>query len=289
VTALAPLAASAFLPAQEVRRIVSGSGSTFAAGMRILPRARREAIFAVYAFCRVVDDIADGPGPPAEKRDGLALWEDEVVRAYARVPRTALGEELARAALAHDLPRREFQLILEGMRMDAEGMVAPDPERLERYVRCVAGAVGLLSMRVFGAWQGDRSRRFALSLARAMQLTNILRDVEEDAGLGRLYLPAPLLEAAGIPPDPDLAHRHPRLPEARRLLGQVARTHYARARAARAGHAWHRILPALVMMGPYERLLREMEADWTRAPARRPSWRKAADGLACAAGGLAWR
>jgi phytoene synthase len=289
VTALAPLAASAFLPAQEVRRIVSGSGSTFAAGMRILPRARREAIFAVYAFCRVVDDIADGPGSVAEKREGLDEWADEVVRVFARVPRTAVGEELVRAVRHYDLPRHEFDLVIEGMRMDAEGMVAPDPQRLERYVRCVAGAVGLLSMRVFGAWRGDPSRRFALSLARAMQLTNILRDVEEDARIGRLYLPAPMLLAAGIPPDPDLASGHANLPEARRLLGQVARAQYRRAQAARMGHAWLRILPALVMMGPYERMLAEMELDWSRAPARRPGWRKAADGLACAAGGLAWR
>ncbi len=275
--------------AEEVRRIVADSGSSFAAGMRVLPRARREAIFAVYAFCRLVDDIADGHAPAAEKRERLDDWTDEVTRVFARVPRTAVGEELVRAVARYDLPRHEFDLVIEGMRMDAEGMVAPDPQRLERYIRCVAGAVGLLSMRVFGAWQGDASRRFALSLARAMQLTNILRDVEEDAAMGRLYLPAPLLEAAGVPPDPDLAWRHPRLPEARRLLGESARRHYLRARAARRGHAWPRLLPALVMMGPYERLLAQMEADWTCPPARRPGWRKMADGLACAAGGLAWR
>ncbi|TNC75015.1 phytoene synthase [Rubellimicrobium roseum] len=257
--------------------------------MRLLPRRRREAIFAVYAFCRIVDDISDGTSSPREKAEGLALWEDEVGRIFRRIPRTPVGEELVRAAEIYALPRREFDLILEGMRMDAEGMVAPDPVRLERYVRCVAGAVGLLSMRIFGAWRGDVSRRFGLSLARAMQLTNILRDVEEDAGMGRLYLPAPLLEAAGIPPDPDLACRHPALPEVRRQLGLVARTQFQRARAAQGAHSWPRILPALVMMGPYERLLGQMEADWTRPPARRSGWRKAADGLACAAGGLTWR
>jgi len=280
---------AAFAPAQEVRRIVDAAGSSFAAGMRLLPRQRREAIFAVYAFCRVVDDIADSYAPPFEKLDKLAVWADEIDLVYRRIPRTAVGEELLRAIERYDLPRREFDMILEGMRMDADGMVAPDPQRLDLYVRCVAGAVGLLSMRVFGAWRGDASRRFALSLARAMQLTNILRDVEEDACLGRLYLPAPILEATGIPPDPLLAWCHPNLPEARRQLGQVARLQFARARAARAGHSWVRILPALVMMGPYESLLAEMEADWSRLPTRRPGWRKAADGLACAAGGLAWR
>jgi phytoene synthase len=257
--------------------------------MRVLPRRRREAIFAVYAFCRIVDDIADGPMAVREKQDALGDWAEEVERVYRRTPRTPVGEELARAVDDYALPRREFDLILEGMRMDAEGMVAPDPARLERYVRCVAGAVGLLSMRVFGAWRGDASRRFGLSLARGMQLTNILRDVEEDAGLGRLYLPGTVLEAAGVPPDPHIAWTHPALPEARRQLGQIARVQFRRARAARRGHAWLRLLPALVMMGPYERMLSDMEADWSRAPARRPGWRKAADGIACAAGSLARR
>lgn len=275
--------------AQEVDQIIAASGSSFLAGMRLLPRQRREAIFAVYAFCRVVDDIADSHAPPCERREALALWGEEIGRVYGRAPRSPVGEELVRAAERYDLPRREFEMVLEGMRMDAEGMVAPDPARLERYVRCVAGSVGLLSMRVFGAWRGDASRRFALPLARAMQLTNILRDVEEDACLGRLYLPAPLLEAVGVPPDPHLAWCHPALPEARRRLGATARAQFGRARAARQGHAWLRILPALVMMGPYESLLAQMEADWTRHPMRRAGWRKAADGLACAAGGLAWR
>ncbi len=287
MTALPAL--SGFGPRQEVRRIVTEAGSSFATGMRVLPRRRREAIFAVYAFCRIVDDIADGAGAPGEKRDQIAVWSEEIDRVFRKAPLTPVGEELARAAARYSLPRHEFDLILEGMTMDAEGMVAPSPERLERYVRCVAGAVGLLSMRVFGAWQGDPSRRFALSLARAMQLTNILRDVEEDAGLGRLYLPATVLLATGVPADPDLAFRHPALPEARRLLGLKARTQFHRARAAARGHAWTRILPALVMMGPYEKLLEQMEADWTRPPERRPGWRKAADGIACAAGGLVRR
>jgi phytoene/squalene synthetase len=274
-------------PAQaQVAAIVAGAGSSFAAGMRLLPRERRRAIFAVYAFCRVVDDIADGPGSAADKAAALDDWEAEMARAYGGSPRTALGEELARAARAHALPREEFGLILEGMRMDAEAIVAPDPATLDRYIRCVAGAVGMLSMRVFGAWRGERSAAFALSLARAMQMVNILRDVEEDAGLGRLYLPMPVLCAAGVPADPALAAAHPRLPEARRLLGLRARVHFSRASRLARAHAWPRLLPALVMMGPYERLLRAMEADWAAPPPRRPGWRKAADGLSCAARGL---
>ncbi len=168
-------------PRDEVRRIVAASGSSFTAGMRVLPRARRDAIFAVYAFCRIVDDIADGEDDPGAKRLRLDWWEGEVGRAYEGRPRSAVGDELARAARDHDLPMAELLLVVEGMRMDAGVIVAPDPATLDRYVRCVAGAVGILSMRVFGAWTGERSRRFALALAKGMQLVNILRDKEDDS------------------------------------------------------------------------------------------------------------
>jgi presqualene diphosphate synthase len=286
MTAVLPIPAPVATPlagdVAEVSAIVDGAGSSFAAGMRILPRPRREAIYAVYAFCRLVDDVADGEGDAEEKRQGLLWWEEEVARAYGGTPRGAVGREMARAAREHALPREEFDLVVEGMRMDAAAIVAPTPEHLDRYVRCVAGAVGILSLRVFGAWQGERSRRFALSLARAVQLTNILRDVEEDAGLGRLYLPRPVLDAAGVPPDPQGALLHPGLSEARRLLGRSARAEFTRARALARGHPWGRLLPALLMMGPYEALLGRMEADWSQPPLRRPGWAKAAEGAACA-------
>ncbi len=276
-------------PHREVRRIVAASGSSFAAGMRLLPPRRRAAIFAVYAFCRVVDDIADGEGDAAVKLARLQRWEAELGRVYALAPRTPVGAELARAVERFALPRAEFELVLEGMRMDAGGIVAPEPATLDRYVRCVAGAVGILSMRVFGAWRDARSDRFALSLAKAVQLTNILRDVEEDAAMGRIYLPRPLLAAAGLPADPAALAAHPALPEARRLLGRAARAQFRRAQADARAHDWARLLPALLMMGPYERLLLRMEADWARRPPRRPGWLKALDGARCAARGFAIR
>jgi presqualene diphosphate synthase len=272
-----------------VRRIVAASGSSFMIGMRVLPTERRRAIFALYAFCRIVDDIADGPGEPGPKLMRLDRWAGEIERVFAGAPRTPVGVELAWAAHRYALPRAELDLILDGMRMDAVGIVAPDPSVLERYLRRVAGTVGILSMRVFGAWRGERSQRFALSLARAVQLTNILRDVEEDAALGRLYLPAPLLAAVGLPADPTAVPGHPALPEARRRLGQAARSHFRRAEADVRAHDRLRLAPALLMMGPYERLLRRMEADWTRPPARRPGWLKVLDGARCAARGFATR
>ncbi len=286
---LGPPATIARADAAAVRRIVAASGTSFAIGMNVLPRPRRHSIRAVYAFCRLIDDIADGDAPgsaDATLRDaGLAAWEEEVVRAHDGLPRTAVGAELARAIGRHDLPLAEFLLVVDGMRMDAERIVAPSAERLTAYIRRVAGAVGLLSMRCFGAWVGAPSERFALSLARGLQLTNILRDVAEDARRGRLYLPEHVLAAAGLPADPEAAARHPRLPRARALLGAEARAAFDAAALEIGAHSRGRLLPALMMMGPYERLLTRMESDWTRPAPRRSSLGKLVDGTRLVARG----
>ena len=207
------------------------------------------------------------------------------MRAFDGLPRTAVGAELARAVDRHDLPQAEFLLVLDGMRMDAVPMIAPSTERLLAYIRRVAGAVGLLSMRCFGAWRGAPSERFALGLARGLQLTNILRDVEEDAARGRLYLPEHVLRATGLPRDPAVVAAHPDLPRARAMLGAEARAAFAEAAIEIPAHSRARLLPALLMMGPYERLLARMEADWTRRPADRSRLGKLLDGTRLAASG----
>ena len=267
----------------NVERIVAASGSSFTLGMRVLTRSRRRAIRAVYAFCRIVDDIADGDMPGSDDPDfrvaALDAWEDEIRRTFADRPRTAVGAELARAVGDFDLAQAEFLLLIDGMRMDADRVVAPSAEQLAAYIRRVAGSVGLLSMRCFGAWEGPASERFALALARALQLTNILRDIDEDARRGRLYLPRHVLDATGLPPDPAAAVRHPAMPRARAMLGVEARAAYAEATREIAAHRRSRLLPALLMMGPYERLLARMEADWTSAPCRRSRVGKLVDGL----------
>ncbi|WOI57748.1 squalene/phytoene synthase family protein [Palleronia sp. LCG004] len=268
----------------DSRQIVAASGSSFVHGMRILPAERRAAIYAIYAFCRIVDDIVDAPRPPAEKASALAFWEDELDAMAAGRPRTPLGQELSDAIDRFDLPPEELSLILDGMRMDIHPIVAPDDATLDRYVRRVAGTVGLLSMRIFGAWRGAPSERFALSLAEALQLTNILRDVEEDAALGRIYLPRETLDRAGVPADPDLIAVAPGLPRARAALGVRARAAFGQAAREVPAHDRLRIVPALLMMGPYERLLRRMEGHWT-VPAPSPGWRKAVDGIACVLSG----
>jgi presqualene diphosphate synthase len=274
---------------RDVHEVVSSSGSTFTNGMRILAAPRRKAIFAVYAFCRIVDDIVDGDGSSEGKLARISLWEREIDGVFSNRPETAIGRELRQAAVTYELPQEEFHLILDGMRMDVAPMLGPDRARLDAYIRRVAGAVGLLSMRVFGAWRGEPSRRFALALAEAMQLTNILRDVEEDARIGRVYLPREVLDAVGVPADPVRLLAAPNLPEACRALGLRARQAFRIASREVPAHGRVQIAPALLMMGPYERLLARMEADWSRPPPRRASWRKALDGARCLALGGAGR
>jgi phytoene synthase len=241
---------------------------------------------AVYAFCRVVDDIADGPLPPAEKRAMLADWRDEVARLYAGCPRSAIGRALAGPVARYDLPKAEFLLMIEGMEIDANGpVVAPSMRDLSHYNRRVAGSVGLLSMRIFGAWTGEASRLFALALADALQLTNILRDVEEDARLGRIYLPREALTRAGVAPDCAMVADDPALPAARAETGRIARAAFDDARGAIPRHRRLRLAPALAMLGVYEGYLDRMEAlDFRfRGPLEMSPGRKLRLGLAAVA------
>jgi phytoene synthase len=276
-------------PAAVAAGITAGARTSFAQGMRILPRPRREGMWALYAFARVIDDIADGPEegadwPGAEKRRLLDAWRAEIAALYAGRPVSTIGLALAGPVERYALPEEEFLALIEGMQMDADGpVVAPPMEALRLYTRRVAGAVGLLSMRIFGAWRGEVSERFALALGDAFQLTNILRDVEADAAMGRLYLPAEVLDRHGIPHEPAAAARHPALPAACAEIGGVARAEFAAARALVPAHSRARIAPALLMMGVYAAYLARMEAAGFRRGARvrlsgpEKLWR----GLAC--------
>ena len=261
--------------------IVASSGSSFRFGMRLLPAERRRATLAIYAFCRTVDDIVDGPLPDAIKSAQIDAWQHELDLAARGAAVTPVGREISHAITRFDLPLEEFALVIEGMRMDLSGVVAPDRAAFDAYIRRVAGAVGILSMHVFGAWRGETSRRFALSLARALQITNILRDVEEDASRGRLYLPADLLRDAGIPFDPSRVPGAPGLSEVRARLASEARAAFTAARQEIAGHARLRLSPALLMMGPYDRLLTRIEADPSRPPPHRGRIGKTYDGVRC--------
>lgn len=240
---------------------VMRSRTSFGPGMRILSKPRREAMYAIYAFCREVDDIADEGGTRDEKMAALAGWREEIDRLYGGSPGYPTGIALLEPVKTFNLPRDEFILMIEGMEMDADGpVIAPSFERLSAYTRRVAGAVGQLSMPVFGAPGNEMADEFSISLGDALQLTNILRDVEEDAREGRLYLPKELLEKHGCPLDPNEIASAAGLPKVREELSMIARDKFKRARKALRSLDWRVLRPALLMMGVYEQYLDKMTA-----------------------------
>jgi squalene synthase HpnD len=178
-------------------------GSSFYAAMRILPPQQREAMFQVYAFCRAVDDIADGNQPRPERLAELDQWRSSIAALYqANVYQgrdTAGGlTALGRVIRGFELEQADFDAIIDGMQMDAAADIrAPDWATLDLYCDRVASAVGRLSVRIFGVPR-EHGRPLAHHLGRALQLTNILRDLDEDAAIGRLYLPREALAEAGI-------------------------------------------------------------------------------------------
>jgi len=189
----------------EVVAIVRSAGTSFYRGMAILPPDRRHAMYAIYAFCRIVDDIADEPGPFEAKAPLLEAWRARVARLYDGQAEDEVTRVLLLAIGAFDLRRADFLAVIDGMAMDAEtAIVAPDLATLDLYCDRVASAVGRLSVRAFGDASATADI-VAHHLGRALQLTNILRDVHEDVGRDRLYLPREYLAAAAVPAEPRAA------------------------------------------------------------------------------------
>jgi phytoene synthase len=238
------------------------SRSSFYTGMRILPRAQREAMFEIYSFCRAVDDIADDLGPREPRREQLARWRSDIDAVYRGAPPPALAG-LAAAVRGFDLRRDDFIAIIDGMEMDVIADIrAPDRATLDLYCDRVACAVGRLSVRVFGM-KNDAGLALAHHLGLALQLTNILRDLDEDASLGRLYLPREALQSNGIAAtDPPEVLANPAVGKVCAVIVELAEGHFRQAqkimaqnprREVRAprimGEAYHLILEQLVARG----------------------------------------
>jgi phytoene synthase len=261
-----------------IRHKVETAGTSFYWAMRLLPKARRAGMYAVYAFCREVDDIADDLAlPPVAKIAALAEWHAEIDALYAGRPRHLVGRALREPVMRYALRRGDFHTVIDGMEMDAAADIrAPDLATLDLYCARVAGAVGHLSVHVFGD-PGAAAHRVAESLGRALQLTNILRDLDEDAGRGRLYLPRELLERHGIPAAaaPPAVLRHPALPAACRDLAAIAEQHFAEAAAAMARCPRRAMRPAALMAAFYRAMLEAMQRDGWREPACRVRLSKA--------------
>jgi phytoene synthase len=262
--------------AAHAEQVVARSGTSFYWSMRLLPPDQRAAMFAVYAFCREIDDIADGDDPMAQKLAALGEWRAEIDRVFASsgnggAPRSPTGRSLVAPVKRFALARADFIALIDGMEMDATGpIVAPDWATLRLYCARVAGAVGLLSVKIYGLPDAE-GKALADALGEAVQLTNILRDIDEDAGLGRLYLPAELLRRHGVPASPAGAIGHPALGAAAAEVGVAARARFADAGRILAVVDRRRARPARVIFAVYSRLLERLLAVGFAPPRHRVS------------------
>jgi squalene synthase HpnD len=249
------------------------SGSSFYLAMRLMPAEERDAMFAIYAFCRKVDDIADdGLGTRAERHDKLEQWRRDLASLYA-------GENpvqtrfLAPAVKQYGLRQADFLAVLDGMDMDvAEDIVAPDLATLDLYCDRVASAVGRLSIKVFGMEEGP-GFELAHHLGRALQLTNILRDIDEDAAIGRLYLPREYLMEMDCcrQMDPKAIINQPAIDGVCRKVAHLAHQHYDAANRILAVRPKGRIKTPRLMGAVYSEVLRASEAAGFAPPRHRVS------------------
>ena len=239
-------------------RLTRASGTSFYYAFRVLPEEKRRAIFALYSFCRVVDDCVDEPGGEGEA--GLRRWMEEVRRCYGGAPETELGRDLADAVARYPIPRACFEDIVEGCRMDLAIRRYPTFSDLRVYCERVASAVGLASIEIFG-YTNTQTRRYAVELGVALQLTNILRDVAADAARGRLYVPLEDLDRFRVGEEQLLRPGAEPSAQLRLLLGyqaERARIHYEEAKTLLPPEDRRAMTPAEMMSSVYREILDEL-------------------------------
>ncbi|MDE2238962.1 MAG: presqualene diphosphate synthase HpnD [Rhodospirillales bacterium] len=263
----------------HVTALVKASGTSFYHGMKILPPERRDAMYAIYAFCRVVDDIADEEGRDfTAKQVELEAWRQHISALYDR---GAAEDAITRALLVviqdYHVRRDDFIAIIDGMEMDAgEPIIAPKLAELDLYCDRVASAVGRLSVRVFGD-SSPAADEVAYALGRGLQLTNILRDVAEDAERGRIYLPAEFLTEADVTTDPAHILTAPNLPQVCARVAEMAEQNFTSAHEAMARCNAKAMRPAQMMEASYRPLLdilRRRNFDYAQGRVSLPKWKK---------------
>jgi presqualene diphosphate synthase len=234
---------------------------SFFCAIKLLPPQRREAMQALYTFCREVEGIARGAASRSSKQTLLSNWRNEIAHLYADQSQQTVTRGLSEAVRRYGLRRGDFFSIIDGMEMDARKEIrAPSFAELNRYCELVAVALGRLSMRIFGE-ETPAGERVAAELGRALQLTDILHDLAEDAAWHRLYLPRELLHAHGIfATIPSWVLAQPALPNVCRDLAALAEGHYAAAAEAIAACPRWKMRPAVVILGIYRALLHELIA-----------------------------
>lgn len=265
--------------AQHCRRIVRQSGSNFRHAFRFLNPDQRRAMTAVYAFCRVIDDVVDDDAhPPQEKGAQLALWRERIARCADAASTDALVHELAWAMRRYDIPARYLQELIDGVARDLDPRPVETVQDLLQYCYGVAGTVGLMCLRIFGVEETTETRAAAVALGNALQLTNMLRDLADDVRNGRHYLPREDLARFGVT-DAQLAAATPS-PQVRQLIAlQIGRAEgfFRQAWEQFAQDDAGRLRAARMMSACYYELLRRMRHDpWRifRGRVRIPWWRK---------------
>jgi phytoene synthase len=242
-------------------QITQRSGSNLAIAFILLPPRKRAAMLSLYAFCREVDDVADDEAVPAEQRAlALAEWRRQTRAACEGQPvQLPVLQELKPFIPEFSLPFSLFDALIQGVEMDLHLTRYPDFPTLEKYCYHVASVVGLLSIQIFG-YQDPACRAYADALGKALQLTNILRDVGEDARRGRIYLPATELDRFGVPADDLLAGRDSdRFQALAREMAGRARGFYREARRLLPAAERSNMIAAELMGAVYWKLLRELE------------------------------
>jgi len=263
-----------------VASLTRRSGSNFYYSFLFLPRRKREAVYALYAFCRTVDDAVDqGAASPAEQRRVLAEWRAEVRRAYAGRPTHPIAVRLAEVVRAFPIPPAHLEAILDGVEMDIDKRRYASFEELLEYCYRVASAVGLACIEIFG-YTDPRAREYAVNLGIALQLTNILRDLRPDAERGRIYLPLDELRRFGYSEEDLLRGRYSQaFFELMRFQADRTHAYYRAARAALPRADRRRLVAAEIMGVIYHALLRAIEARGFRVFETRvqlSTWRKLA-------------
>ena len=261
----------------DIENRVRASGTSFFRGMKVLPPDRRAAMYAIYAFCRIVDDIADESAPLEDRLPRLSAWRRRIDAVYHGGGDGPVTRILALAVPEFGLRRDDFLAVIEGMELDATApIIAPSLAEMERYCDLVAVAVGRLSVRAFGD-ASEAADRVAWALGRALQITNILRDMSEDADRNRLYLPREYLQEAGVPLAPLAALEHPGLSQVCEKLAARAADYFAAAEQAMAQCDPRAMRPARMMGETYGALLTALRKHgWKRVNERVsvPAWRK---------------
>jgi phytoene synthase len=258
-------------PDEYCQQKAAASGSSFYYSFLFLPAERRRAITALYAFCREVDDVVDETSEAQVAAAKLAWWRLEVSNLFAGNPQHPVTRALAVFKDRFSIGQERLNEIIDGMEMDLTQTRYLDWAGLERYCHRVAGAVGLLASGIFG-YRDPRTLDYARELGTAFQLTNIIRDVGEDARKNRIYLPMADLKEFGVPAADILQARE--TPEFGRLMAfeaARARAHYDKAMQVLPGADRRQQRPGLIMAAIYRTLLDEIERDGFRVLTRRTS------------------